>query len=885
MDEMTSDGGAPSGYYDANAVAAAVAKLRHRDVVGGMWDEMGKLQFDFLCSQGLRPSSRLIDIGCACLHGGTHFVKFLEAGNYYGVDINQSLLDAGYDLELKHGNVQTKLPRANLICDDEFQFSRFPVRFHFALAQSVFTHLPANHLQLCLGRLAPSMEPDGALFATFFIVPDEHPFGTPFNHPRGVRTFDHHDPYHYRTWQIHNFCDGLPWSALVIGDWNHPRDQQMVLFRPNPVALLGWDGMPGTAEQETTAGDVSYIEILDRLHRELAPAHYLEIGVRHGTSLALARGPATGVDPAPALDRELPLTTRVIPVISDEFFARQNGGVAPDLCFIDGMHLFEYALRDFMNFERCAALGAMAVIDDIFPNHPVQAERERRTRTWTGDVWRLIDVLRRYRPNLFLLPLDAAPAGLLLVAGLDAANRVLWDAYNVIVREARERVTPPQSVIRRQGAVAPADDVVRRVIEALKGARAEGCQPHEIVARLWLARSDDSARRSLLRRDMTKLSVVVIGYNMARELPRTIRSLSPAMQRDIDPGDYEVILIDNGSTQTFDEDELRRLLPGLVVHRLQNATVSPVRAINFGLSVARGDLVGVCIDGARIASPGLLSKALAASRLYERPVIGTISFHLGPEVQTESVKHGYSQAVEDELLARSGWEADGYRLFTISAFAASSSGGWFELPSESNAFFLRAEHWRALGGWDDGFVMPGGGLVNLDTWARVCADPTGEMIMLLGEATFHQVHGGVATNNLNSPFALFHEEYSRLRGHAFERPTRRPLYFGTLPETILASRQLQAVESACRDQVARLSADLEVRASNCERLNQEVQGRGTQISQLQADLNKLLAQLSERIYEGDQLRRQIDSIHGSICWRLTWPIRWLHKLLTRVRGA
>ena len=329
--------------------------------------------------------------------------------------------------------------------------------------------------------------------------------------------------------------------------------------------------------------------------------------------------------------------------------------------------------------------------------------------------------------------------------------------------------------------------MVRRLIETLRSARVEGWSPHDIVTRLWLAREDDTAQRPLSRSDTPKLSVIVIGHNMPRELPRTIRSLSPAMQRDIEPGDYEVILIDNGSTQTCDEDELRRLLPGLGVHRMQNATVSPVPAINFGLTVARGDLVGVCIDGARMASPGLLSKALAASRLHRRPVIGTISFHLGPEPQMESIKHGYNQAIEDELLAGSGWEADGYRLFTISVFAGSSGGGWFELPAESNAFFLRAEHWRALGGWDEGFVTPGGGFVNLDTWARVCADPTGELIMLLGETTFHQFHGGIATNSLDPPQALFHDEYVRLRGRAYERPTRQPLYFGTLPETLRTS--------------------------------------------------------------------------------------------------
>lgn len=574
-----------------------------------------------------------------------------------------------------------------------------------------------------------------------------------------------------------------PWRDLV-GVFRRAGAPPLTAATQRPALVsLGWSAPPGSAEEEAVNGAVYNHDILARLHRELDPAHYLEIGVRHGASLALARGPATGVDPAPALDQDLPPTTRVVPLTSDDFFAELPSEITFDLCFIDGMHLFEYSLRDFMNFERNAAPGAVAVIDDIFPNHPAQAERGRRTRAWTGDVWRLVEILQRYRPDLFLLPLDAAPAGLLLVAGLDPANRVLWDSYNPIVREARAHGAPPQSVIERHEAVDPRNEVVSRLIEALKGARAEGCPPDEVTMRLRLAQQGNTTRRPLARRGGPKLSVVIIGYNMARELPRTIRSLSPAMQRDIDPGDYEVILIDNGSTHNCDEDELRRWLPGLVMHRMPDATVSPAPAINFGIGVARGDLVGVWIDGARIASPGLLSKALAASRLHDRPVIGTVAFHLGTEVQMESVRHGYNQAVEDELLAGSGWEADGYRLFTISVFAGSSAGGWFELPAESNAFFLRAEHWRGFGGWDEGFVTPGGGLLNHDTWARACADPDGQPIMLLGEATFHQIHGGIATNNPSPPYELFDEEYRRLRGRPYELPTRQPLYFGTLSET------------------------------------------------------------------------------------------------------
>jgi len=549
---------------------------------------------------------------------------------------------------------------------------------------------------------------------------------------------------------------------------------------PKPISTaMSWTGPAGTDAEERVRGAAPYLDVLARLHSELSPSHYLEIGVSHGRSLALARGAATGVDPAPAIECELPSTTKVVPLTSDEFFATISDDFAPDFCFIDGLHLFEYALRDFINIERFAAPGTVVVIDDIFPNHPLQAERERRTRVWTGDVWRFVDILHRHRPDLFLMPLDASPAGLLLIAGLDPSNRVLPQNYDVLVRATLGISGPSDGVLARRDAIDPSDELLFRLIETLKVTRRAAAGPQETVAQLLSTQSDARELRVPPSR-APKLSVVVVGYNMARELPRTIRSLSPAMQRGIDPSDYEVILIDNGSKVPADETELRRLLPNLVIHRITNATVSPVPAINIGLKLARGDLVGVFIDGARMASPGLLAAALAASRLHPRPVIGTIAFHLGSAMQMESVKHGYNQAVEDALLAQSGWEDDGYRLFSISTFARSSTGGWFELPGESNALFLRAEHWRALGGWDERFVTPGGGFVNHDMWSRVCADPDGELIMLLGEATFHQIHGGIATNNLNPPQEVFRDEYIRLRGSHYTRPTRTPRYFGTL---------------------------------------------------------------------------------------------------------
>jgi glycosyltransferase involved in cell wall biosynthesis len=297
-----------------------------------------------------------------------------------------------------------------------------------------------------------------------------------------------------------------------------------------------------------------------------------------------------------------------------------------------------------------------------------------------------------------------------------------------------------------------------------------------------------------------KLSVVIIGYNIARELPRTIRSFSPLMQRQIDPADYELILVDNGSTAPFDAEALLHSASNLRILEAPAPSPSPVDAINLGLEAARGDLVGVCIDGARMTSPGLLACALQAAQLHPRPVIGSLAFHLGPEVQMESVRKGYDQAREDALLAQSGWEADGYRLFDISVFAGSSSGGWFVLPAETNALFLRAAHWRELGGYDCRFQSPGGGLANLDVWRRACDDPSGELIMLLGEATFHQVHGGVATNAAASPWEAFHEEYVRLRGAPYAKSRRAPRFFGSFTPHALPS--LRASVAALAEQPA-----------------------------------------------------------------------------------
>lgn len=256
-----------------------------------------------------------------------------------------------------------------------------------------------------------------------------------------------------------------PWNDLVGVFSKKPLDLPPPVPAEPETAPV--DVPRATHDEETTRGAAPYLEVMRRLHDEIAPHLYLEIGVRHGRSLALATGPAIGVDPDPDVRVDLPATTTVWSVTSDEFFEAAVEDALPepvDLAFIDGMHLVEYALRDFMNSERRARPGGLIVIDDIFPCHPAQAERQRRTQFWTGDVWKLHAVLEENRPDLVLLPVDTHPTGLLLVAGADPTNRRLWASYNPIVRKYLDDMDPPRETLHRAGSLDPSSPVLTEAL-------------------------------------------------------------------------------------------------------------------------------------------------------------------------------------------------------------------------------------------------------------------------------------------------------------------------------------------------------------------------------------------------------------------------------------
>jgi hypothetical protein len=129
----------------------------------------------------------------------------------------------------------------------------------------------------------------------------------------------------------------------------------------------------------------SYRLLVQRISQLKKARNYLEIGVHNGSTIELIDCPTIGVDPAFVFARnpmgKKPLL-HLYQQTSDDFFRdhdpRQIFGSEVDLAFLDGLHLFEFLLRDFMNTERVCARDGLILMDDCLPPSLEMTEREHR---------------------------------------------------------------------------------------------------------------------------------------------------------------------------------------------------------------------------------------------------------------------------------------------------------------------------------------------------------------------------------------------------------------------------------------------------------------------------------------------------------------------------
>jgi hypothetical protein len=228
-----------SPYDNTSHIQRVVSDGHHRAVIGGLWHELGTLQADFLKQQGLRPQDTFIDVGAGSFRAGVKLIPYLDGGNYYAIDRQAALLEAGYQHEIESAGLAGRFPRQHFAATADFDVSGFDRIFDAGIAQSVFTHMPLTRLADCLAALAPHFRDGGRFYVTLFLCREEEAQGLVTQHPGGVVTTPTHDPFHTTLSALSALAARAPrWRMEVIGDWNHPRNQKMVLFTREKQAVL-----------------------------------------------------------------------------------------------------------------------------------------------------------------------------------------------------------------------------------------------------------------------------------------------------------------------------------------------------------------------------------------------------------------------------------------------------------------------------------------------------------------------------------------------------------------------------------------------------------------------------------------------------------------------
>lgn len=212
------------GFYDE-----ALARGRHRDIIGGRWDETGRIQIAALCDLGLRPTDRVLDIGCGPLRTGVRLLRYLAPGNYWGTDLSAALMQRGYEAELDD-DARARLPVTQLVQDGDFAFPGVPLEFDVLICLAVFTHLPPTDTARALCRIAARFRGVRRFFFSVALAPD--PGTGPHRQHDGVVTHAGRAPYHLTRSALADMA-GAAGLRLTLCPHRLPRGQVLCAAQPD----------------------------------------------------------------------------------------------------------------------------------------------------------------------------------------------------------------------------------------------------------------------------------------------------------------------------------------------------------------------------------------------------------------------------------------------------------------------------------------------------------------------------------------------------------------------------------------------------------------------------------------------------------------------------
>jgi hypothetical protein len=276
------------------------------------------------------------------------------------------------------------------------------------------------------------------------------------------------------------------------------------------------------------------------------------------------------------------------------------------------------------------------------------------------------------------------------------------------------------------------------------------------------------------------LSIVLIVHRMAEQAANTLFTLAPGYQRGVSAEEYEVIVVENPSDDELGEERACASAPN-VRYLVGPGGASPSHAITAGIQAARSRRICLMIDGARMVTPRVVRYTLRAQRITDGAVVIVPGYHLG-QIQHHTDAH-YDEEIERRLLGTVPWRENGYRLFEIAVPSGANPRGVFHPFMESNCLCFSSDAFQALGSAHEAFDLPGGGSVNLFLYRRLVLAPGAELVVLPGEGTFHQYHGGVTTRpdpEREVVLAGHRAQLTQMLGQPFEAPKREPILFGAV---------------------------------------------------------------------------------------------------------
>jgi SAM-dependent methyltransferase len=130
-----------------------------------LFEEIGRMGFSLLLREGLRPNSRVLDVGCGALRLGYWLMRFLEPGCYFGIEPQQDMLAVGLE-QIVEPEIVARAD-AHFDANEDFDFSVFGEPFDFVFARSIWTHASKPQIGAMLSSFAANSTPAGVFLTSY----------------------------------------------------------------------------------------------------------------------------------------------------------------------------------------------------------------------------------------------------------------------------------------------------------------------------------------------------------------------------------------------------------------------------------------------------------------------------------------------------------------------------------------------------------------------------------------------------------------------------------------------------------------------------------------------------------------------------------------------